>query len=105
VVDIVSAADIISIGISSAAFTMSITNSIQLLKLDQEVETITKSLTALSSSTTTHTTQFFHVQAGQLKPALSINHTQMALNRTIDLVNRHDMNIENLAIFANCDDF
>ncbi len=105
VIDIVSAADIISIGVSSAAFTMSTTNTIQLLKLDQEMETITKSLATLSSSVTIHTIQSFHLQAGQLKLALALNHTQIVLNRTIDVVNRHNINIENLAIFANCDDF
>jgi hypothetical protein len=84
---------------------MSTTNTIQLLKLDQEVETITKSLATLSSSVTTHTIQLFHLQGGQLKMALALIHTQITLNRTIDLVNRHDINIEDLAIFANCDDF
>jgi glycerol-3-phosphate O-acyltransferase len=80
VVDIVNAAELIPMEMMSAALTISTTNSIQLLKLDQEVETFTKYLATLSYSATTHTTQFFHLQGAQLKLDLAFNHTQITLN-------------------------
>ncbi|CAF3363664.1 unnamed protein product [Rotaria socialis] len=91
---------IIAIGIGSAALAMATANSIQIRQLNQEIITITNSLTTLDAITTTHTTQLLQLQAGQLKLAVALNNTQFALNQTIDLVNRHDINIDNIAIFA-----
>ena len=36
-------------------------------------------------------TQLLHVQQGQLQLAQSLNHAQVALNQTINLVNQHSL--------------
>ncbi|CAF4895919.1 unnamed protein product, partial [Rotaria socialis] len=63
---------IIAIGIGSAALAMSTANSIQIRQLNQEIITITNSLTTLDAITTTHTTQLLQLQAGQLKLAIQL---------------------------------
>ncbi|CAF3674357.1 unnamed protein product, partial [Rotaria socialis] len=51
---------------------MSTANSIQIRQLNQEIITITNSLTTLDAITTTHTTQLLQLQAGQLKLAIQL---------------------------------
>jgi hypothetical protein len=81
--------DIVSIGIGWAALALSTANTIQVLNLQDEVKTLTNSLSTLAETANTQTTQLLHLRQGQLKLAHELNHTQMALNRTINLVNEH----------------
>jgi hypothetical protein len=92
--------EIITIGISSAALTMSTTNMIQNIQMKQDINSITQSLTTLDSLTTSQTAELYHLQAGQLKLATTLNHTQIALNRTINLLNYHSINLDQLMVFA-----
>jgi hypothetical protein len=98
---------IVAIGIGSAALALSTANSLQLLKLNNEVKTLTHSLVTLDTIASFHTAQLLHLNQCQLQLALALNHTQDALNQTINLANqhsatlsRHDAAIENLAIYA-----
>lgn len=99
--------DIISIGVGSAALSLATYNTIQILRLQTEVKTLTTSFAQLQNQVSEHTTQLLHVVDGQIKIANELNHTQAALNRTIAMVNdhssileRHQAAIETLASFA-----
>jgi hypothetical protein len=92
--------DIISIGVGSAALTMSVKNTIQLIQLEQNVNSITKSLANLETSENTQAAQLLHLQSGQLKLAFLLNHTQIALNKTIELVSRYDKMLQDLARYT-----
>jgi hypothetical protein len=86
--------EIIAIGMGTAALTISTANSIQ---INQNMKTITKSLEIFAFNTTT---QLFHLQEGELKLALVLNHTQMALNQTANIINYHSITLEHLETFA-----
>ncbi len=92
--------DIIAIGVGSAALTMSVRNTVHLLNLEQTMTSLTKSIANLEIGKTTQAAQLLHLQSGQLKLALLLNNTQIALNRTIDLVNRHDDLLQDLARYT-----
>jgi hypothetical protein len=79
---------------------MSVKNTVQLIQIEQTLNSLTKTLTSLTTSETTHETQLLHLQSGQLKLALLLNHTQIALNKTIELVNRHDDLLQELANYT-----
>lgn len=81
--------DIISIGIGSAALSLSTFNTIQMANLKSEMQHVTESLNALEQATNSHTAQIQHLNEGQVQLAYALNYTQIALNRTIDLVNEH----------------
>ena len=81
--------DIVSIGIGSAALTLSTINTVQLLNLRQEVKTLQNTLSLVGANTNTHTAQLLHLTDGQLTLARELNHTQAAINSTISLVNDH----------------
>jgi hypothetical protein len=88
--------ELITIGIGAAAFTMLTLNQVHMSQIQHDINTITKSLPKLDSLST----ELFHLQAGELKLALTLNHTQSALNRTINIMNHHSITIELLGIFA-----
>lgn len=81
--------DIISIGIGSAALTLSTVNTVQLANLKSETNRMSSTLSTISTSVNMHTTQILHLNDGQLKIVQELNYTQAALNRTIELVNEH----------------
>lgn len=89
--------EIIAIGMGTAALTMATTNSFQITQLKHDMESIVKSLTEQDDHTTT---QLLHLHEGQLKMALVLNHTQMALNQTINIMNYHNIQMEHLEIYA-----
>ena len=80
---------IVAIGIGSAALALSTANSLQLLKLNNEVKTLTHPLVTLDTFASFHTAQLLHLNQGQLQLVLVLNHTQDALNQTINLANQH----------------
>ena len=64
-------------------------------------------MSSLTNVANTATTHLLHLRQGQLKLAQSLNHTQVALNQTINLVNEHSIilgqhatAIEHLASFV-----
>jgi hypothetical protein len=81
--------ELISIGVGSAALAISTYNTIQTLKLQQEIKAVTDSLSILTNTANLQTTQLFHLQQGQLRLAQELNYTQIAFNSTIALVNNH----------------
>ena len=81
--------DIISIGIGSAALSLSAVNTVQISNLRTEVQNMASALNSFSQTADTHSSQIRHLSEGQLKIANELNYTQAALNRTIDLVNEH----------------
>ena len=97
----------IAIGIGTTALALATHNTVQILKLQNEMKRLTSSLSTMNDQLTSHTAQLFQLSNGQMKLAHVLNHTQQALNRTIALVNdhatvleRHRAAIESLALFA-----
>lgn len=88
--------ELISIGIGTAALSLATLDHIHMAQIQEDVKTITKALPKLDSLST----ELFHLQAGELKLAMTLNHTQNALNRTINIMNHHGIAIEHLGIFA-----
>ena len=80
---------VVSIGIGSAALTLSSINSIQIMNLKQEVLGMAESLKALQRSEYAQRSQILQLTEGQLKLAVELNHTQQAVDRTMRLVNDH----------------
>ena len=89
--------EIISIGMGTAALTMSTATSLQLTQLKNDMETITKSLIQQNNITIT---QLHHFHEGQLKLALVLNHTQIVLNKTVNIINYHHLQFDHLETYA-----
>jgi len=71
---------------------------VHMTQIQHDINTITKSLPKLDFLST----ELFHLQAGELKLALTLNHIQIsALNRAINIMNHRSINIENLDIVQN----
>ena len=81
--------DIISIGIETAALSLSTVNSVQIANLRAEVSKITTTLDSFEETTNTHTAQILHLTAAHGQLVQVLNHTQVALNKTVALVNEH----------------
>jgi hypothetical protein len=81
--------DIISIGIGSAAMTLSTANTVQITNLKNEMKTVTESLKTLQKTEYTRRAQILQLTEGQLKLAMELDNTQQAINRTMRLVNEH----------------
>ena len=75
---------------------MSTINYDRLIQIQHDMETTTKALTILDSVSA----GFFLLQTWKLKLAISLNHTQNVLNRTINILNHHSIAIEHLGIFS-----
>jgi hypothetical protein len=81
--------DIISIGIGSAALSLSTVNTIQIANLRAEISHVTTALNNFDENNNVQTAQILHLTTGQEKLAQALNHTQVAINRTVALVNEH----------------
>ena len=81
--------DIVSIGIGTAALTLSTVNSVQIMNLRSEMNTVTESFQTFQKATYAHKAQVLHLTEGQLKLAMELNYTQQAINRTMGLINEH----------------
>ncbi|CAF1535619.1 unnamed protein product [Adineta ricciae] len=81
--------EVISIGVGSAALALSTVNTIQLSNLKGEVKAMSDSLMRMDQTLQNHQAQILHLSEGQLKLAQELNHTQVALNKTMDLVMEH----------------
>ena len=81
--------DIVSIGIGTAALTLSTANMIQTANLKNEIKTVTESLRTLQTTEYARKAQILQLTEGQLKLAMELNNTQQAINRTMLLVNQH----------------
>jgi hypothetical protein len=81
--------DIVSIGIGTAALTLSTVNTVQIMNLKREMEDVSESITTLQKTQRSQSAQILHLTEGQLKLAAELNNTQYALNRTMYLVNEH----------------
>ena len=67
--------DIISIGMSSTALSMSTVNMIQTANLNQEVKTITETIKTLQKTKYTQNAQILQLTDGQFKLAVELNST------------------------------
>lgn len=81
--------NIISIGIGSAALSLSTVNTIQIENLCTKISKVTTALDGFEGKSNTHSAQILHLTTGQEKLAEVLNHTQVAINRTVALVNEH----------------
>ena len=68
---------------------------IRLSNLKNEVKASTNSLRNMDQSLETHRAQILHLTEGQLKLAQELNNTQLALNRTMELVNEYSTILRN----------
>jgi hypothetical protein len=74
---------------------MATLNHVHMTQIQHDINTITKSLPTLDF----FPAELSHLQAGELKLTLSLNHIQIsALNRTINIMNYRSITIENLGI-------
>lgn len=87
--------DIIAIGVGTAALTLSTVNTIQIANMKSEMRDISSSLRGMDQTIEYHQAQILHLTEGQLKLAQQLNHTQIALNKTIELVNEHSVVLRN----------
>ena len=68
--------DIISIGIGSAALSLSAVNTVQISNLRTEVQNMASALNSFSQTADTHSSQIHQLSEGQLKIAHELNYTQ-----------------------------
>ncbi|CAF3672072.1 unnamed protein product [Rotaria socialis] len=73
----------------SKAEVLAVVNVVQTANLRSEVKTIQNVLRNVDQATLSNQAQILHLSEGQLKLALELNNTQVALNKTIALVNEH----------------
>ncbi|UJR24368.1 hypothetical protein I4U23_005745 [Adineta vaga] len=81
--------ELISIGIGSAALVLSTFNTVLVANLKTEVKAMSNSLMSIDRTIQNHQAQILHLSEGQLKLVQELNHTQVALNKTMDLVIEH----------------
>ena len=80
---------IVPIGVGLVTGGMSLYNWFQSTSLKEQVRLMQGALQSLGSSAQSLQAQILHLSEGQLKVAHELNHTQLALNKTIALVNEH----------------
>lgn len=80
---------IISIGAGLASTVLSATNMVQTANLKSEMNNMKQSLQILQSTSYNFEAKMIRLTDGQLKLAHELNFTQMALNKTIIMVNEH----------------
>lgn len=80
---------IIAIGAGIASAAISAVNSVQLVNLKMEMRDVKESLRTLHLATVNQQTQLLHLSEGQLQVAQELAATQIALNKTMQLVNQH----------------
>ena len=81
--------DIISIGIGSAALTLSTVNTVQIANLKSEMKAVTDSLRTIQTIDAINKARMLRLSEGQMKLAMELDKTQEAVNRTMRLVNDH----------------
>lgn len=79
----------ITLVVGAASFIFGTANTIQSVSLKSEVNSLTKSLHVSEQIAKVDRAQILHLSEGQLKLAQELNHTEQALNQTIQLVNEH----------------
>jgi hypothetical protein len=80
---------IIAIGTGIVSTVMSTVNLFQMGSLNAEMKGVKESLQALHLGTISNEAQILHLDEGQLKLARELGSTQIALNKTMELVNQH----------------
>ena len=88
---------IIGIGLGLASNVLSVVNTLQAANLKAEVRGVKETLGALHLATINNEAQILHIQEGQVKLAEELRDTQIALNRTMALVNQHSEILRNHA--------
>ena len=81
--------DIISIAVGTAATALSTLNTIQLGNIRKQMQSVETSIDAIRTVVQSQRSQLFHLAKGQIQLAAELHHTQVALNNTIILVNKH----------------
>ncbi|CAF4625157.1 unnamed protein product [Rotaria sp. Silwood2] len=82
-------AEIISIAVGTASLALTTANTFQTLNLKSEVSSLTNSLQSRDRIMNNNRAQILHLNEGQFKLVHELNHTEFALNQTIQLVNEH----------------
>jgi hypothetical protein len=81
---------LITIGVGAVTTTiLSAVNYFQSASLKNEIKLTQKSLQVMQQAEQSNHAQILHLQDGQLKVAHELNSTQVALNKTLALVNEH----------------
>ncbi|CAM4838964.1 unnamed protein product [Rotaria magnacalcarata] len=80
---------IIAIGAGVAMVGLAIYNQIQAANLRADIKLVEDSLRVLDQTAQSFQAQILHLNEGQLKLAQELNYTQVALNKTIAMVNEH----------------
>ena len=80
---------IIAIGTGIASTVMSAVNLVQIGSLKAEVKGFQESVETLHLATRNNEAQILHINEGQIKVARQLANTQIALNKTMELVNEH----------------
>lgn len=80
---------VIAIGAGIVAGVLAVVNMVQAANLRSEVKAMENTLKNLDQATLSNQAQILHLSEGQLKLALELNNTQIALNKTIAIVNEH----------------
>ena len=80
---------IIAIGAGIASSVISAINFFQVRNVKSEIRGVKEALQAIHLTTLDNQAQILHIIEGQLKVTHELGETQIALNKTIDLVNEH----------------
>ena len=88
---------IIGIGVGLASTVLSVVNTFQAGNLKAEVRGVKEILRALHLATINNEAQILHLNEGQVKLAEELRDTQIALNKTMALVNQHSEILRNHA--------
>jgi hypothetical protein len=89
--------EIIAIGVGIASTALSAVNLFQMGNLKSEMRGVKEALRALHLATIDNQAQILHLSEGQLKLAKELGDTQIALNKTMELVNQHSKILRNHA--------
>ncbi len=88
---------LIAIGAGVASTALSAVNLFQMGNLKAEMRGVKETLNAIHLATINNEAQILHINEGQLKLAKELSDTQVALNKTMALVNQHSEILHNHA--------
>lgn len=90
--------DVISLAVGSASLAVSVSNSLQIGKLQQQVMLVENSLSKVSQITEIHGTQLARLSLKHIEVTEELQVTQKALNDMIPVLNSHSAAINNFKV-------
>jgi len=90
--------DVVSLGVGTAALTMSVSNSIQISNLQQQVEAVENSLSHFSQTVQIHGAHLVKLTSKHIKLAEELELTQRAIDNMIPVLNSHAEAINSVRI-------